>query len=167
MFEMGPWDYTFEWSISMFQMQSSDEAEGTFLEGSSVYGCPQNVLRMSDDICVGGDVTGGKKKCGAILRFNGTLKGNTRFLLLVNLPCFASCSFFSPGPGKSKTKGEGGGSAAVLGPVTSLMEQIWSSSSLESSSMLSHKALFCQQSERREMGERKKKENVIQGAKIA
>lgn len=123
---------------------------------------------MSDDICVGGDVTGGKKKCGAILRFNGTLKGNTRFLLLVNLLCFSSRSFFSPGPGKSKTKGEGGGgSAAVLGPVTSLIEQIWSSSSLESSSMLSHKALFCQQSERREMGERKKKENVIQGEKIA
>lgn len=45
MFEMGPWDYTFEWSISMFQMQSSDKAEGTFLEGSSA-GCT-SVPKMS------------------------------------------------------------------------------------------------------------------------
>lgn len=56
-----------------------------------------------------------------------------------------------------------GGSAAALRPVTSLMEQIWSSSSVESSSMLSHKALFCQQSERREMGERKKKRKCHSG----
>lgn len=45
MFEKGPWDYTFEWSISMFEMQSSDEAEGTFLEGSSA-GCT-GVPKMS------------------------------------------------------------------------------------------------------------------------
>lgn len=38
--EIGPWDYTFEGSISIFQMQNSDKAEGTYLEASSAVPVP-------------------------------------------------------------------------------------------------------------------------------
>lgn len=113
---------------------------------------------MSDDICVRVDVTRKKVWCyfwDSVAHFRAT----QGFLLFVNLLCFSCCIFSSLNPAKQKVRGWGG-DAAELCPVC-LMEQIWSSSSQESSSMPSHKALFCQQSERRQGGTQKKKRKML------